>query len=73
MSGAGHWPIAKHHYRPARHVNVGYLGVVAIEPVKVIPKVGLETWELQELTLVACCQCVLKEVIVMQVIHFGYM
>ncbi len=48
---------------------MGNFGVVAIEPVKVIPEVGLETWELQELVLVACLLRVLKEFIVMLVIR----
>ena len=49
-----------------------YLGAVAIEPVKVVPEVGLDTWELQELAFVACSQCVLKEIIVMQGGQLGY-
>ena len=48
---------------------MGNFGAVAIEPVKVIPEVGLETRELQELALVACLHSILKEFIVMLVIH----
>ncbi len=48
---------------------MGNFGEVALKPIKVIPEVGLETWELQDLALVACLHSVLKEFIVMLVIH----
>ncbi len=49
---------------------MGNFGAVAIEPVKVIPEVGLEAWELKELALVACLHSVLKEFVIVLVIHW---
>ncbi|MFM7984024.1 MAG: hypothetical protein ACKPKO_32335 [Candidatus Fonsibacter sp.] len=35
------------------HANIGYLGVLAIEPVRVILEVGFGTWE--TLGICPCC------------------
>jgi hypothetical protein len=48
-------------------VEVGYLGAVAIQPVKIIFGIFLVMGQLHELTLVRCILGVLKEIIVMLV------
>ncbi len=65
VGGAGWGSLAEFYQCPARQVEVGYLGLVVIEPVEVVLEILPVVWQLQDPTLVCCLLGVFKEVIVM--------
>ncbi len=67
VGGAGLGPLAKLYNCPARQIEVGYLGAVAIKPVEVILEILLVAGYFQRPTLFCCLLGVLKEFVVMLV------